>query len=124
MSTRSIIRIIDKNGTNDLFHHYDGYPSGVGAQLMYYVYPLIQRRNCYGWKDIFTILNKFDDDYRIATGVHPDIEFMYIINLKTKQIECFGGHYREDGEHGYKWETYKVIDLKQFLPINQKVKYR
>ena len=124
MSTRSIVRIVDKNYNVDLYHHYDGYPEGVGRQLMAIAYPIIQRFNCYGWKDLYRMLKEHDDDYRIAEGIHPDIEYLYIINLKTKQIECFDGHYRVDGEHDYKWETYKVVDLKQFLPIKQKVKYR
>jgi hypothetical protein len=123
MSTRSIIRIIDRNGTNDLFHHYDGYPSGVGAELMYYIYPLIQRYNHYRWKDLFTILNKADDDYRIATGVHPDIEFMYIINLKTKKIQCLDGYYKETDRHEWIWHTSMERDLTRFLPLEQKRKY-
>ena len=123
MSTRSIIRIIDRNGTNDLFHHYDGYPSGVGAQLMYYVYPLIQRYNHYRWKDLFTILNKADDDYRITTRVHPDIEFMYIINLKTKKIQCLDGHYEKTDWHEWIWHTSMERDLTRFLPLKQKRKY-
>lgn len=87
MSTRcNIVLKTGKRFFKDiiLYHHHDGYPEGVGADL-------VERL-----KDHFTglrvedIANKLvkdlDDEYEITTCIHGDIEYLYIINEKTKNL--------------------------------------
>lgn len=125
MSTRSVIRIVDKNGYRDLYHHFDGYPAGMGADLMQHVYPIIQGpcSNRYN-KDrlaFYLISADWDDGYEDAGGIHPDIEYMYIVDLRTKEVRCLSGYYAHDT---MQFKIGKEINLKEFIPVKQKAKYK
>ena len=139
MSTRSEI-IIKKQWTHTdtgkkyvdkikLYHHHDGYPSGVGKFLMEQIYPKLQSSNHNYVDDLanFLIKHKDDDEYEITLGNHLDIEYQYIIDINRKTIKCYAGHYNYFGyeeEREPKRITFiktKECDLKEFLPFNPKV---
>ena len=132
MSTRSEIHIFGKTGEPfiRLYHHYDGYPDGVGCFLMEEVYPKLMSSNSNTAEDIarFLVYHTSDDGFEYTNGVHPDIEFLYKINVPAKTIRCFDGHYATLKKN---WELIKPerflvsqeCNLKVFLPINKRIKY-
>lgn len=105
MSTRCNIVITDEK-TPDLFiyHHCDGYPEGVGVDLMKSVYKRIapafwetddKERNDFYYlskkMDVANALlkNKEDDGYELTSDYHGDIEYIYNIDVRKKRITCF-----------------------------------
>ena len=138
MSTRSEI-IIKRQWTHHetgkkhtdkvkLYHHHDGYPSGVGKFLMDNIYPEIQRSNNLDVEDIANKLIKHpeDNEYELTLYYHTDIEYQYVIDLNRKTIQCFAGHYNSFFDSGKEPKRFvftktKECDLKEFLPVNPKV---
>ena len=88
MSTRCNISIIDSDlHTILLYHHHDGYLSGVGMDLVKQV-KLLQDRS-YDTDEFATMLIKRQDDteYELSTqGLHGDIEYLYQVNLTKKKV--------------------------------------
>lgn len=88
MSTRCNILVKEK-GRKDiiLYHHHDGYPQGVGADLVKRFTELFSKENY-----IFAIVlaNKLvkdsEDEYEITNCIHGDIEYLYTIDCSKKEI--------------------------------------
>lgn len=92
MSTRCMVKIIDRNSKTKeitLYHHHDGYPSGVGCDLMRRSETWLRR--AWNW-DIDEIANELvkdnNDEYEITCFEHTDSEYYYIIDCQKKNIEC------------------------------------
>lgn len=102
MSTRCQIRIQDEFRSVDLYHHHDGYPEGVGADLKEYCSMLPNGKWSY-WS-IRRIANDFlkgelklehcdgtiepDMGYELTLGFHSDIEYAYLIDCEKRTLEC------------------------------------
>lgn len=94
MSTRCVVRLKQKIGNKnvkiDLYHHHDGYPTGVGADLVEMFYD--KEKAFYNLDDICDVANfllkKEDDEYQITVYNHVDIEYLYIIDIDKKDIKC------------------------------------
>lgn len=86
MSTRSMIIITDDKHELTLYHHWDGYPEGVGSDL------ISRYRNRLDKLNVAYIANELvkakNDNYEITYGRHTDIEYMYNIDLVNKRITC------------------------------------
>ena len=86
MSTRCQIKIIYLRQDVLLYHHYDGYPEGVGRDL-------IKRRNQLNIWDGNIIVNNLvkdiKDEYEISYQVHTDIDYWYEIDCNRKTIRCW-----------------------------------
>ena len=123
MSTRCCIKVIDNNYNCILYYTHDGYPSGVGADLMHFIYPILQRTNLYTACDIASILvnAEWDEGYEHVATIITNIEYLYVIDLRTKQIRCFGGYVDRDT---YCFRENIEFDLKKYLPIKPKECYR
>lgn len=134
MSTRCIIVIrdywmnksekIEKEIT--LYHHYDGYPSGVGKFLMDVIYPsLISTNNIDGIIVANKLLkNKDDTGFEVTWYTHSDIEYKYVIDVPAKSIYCYEGHYPYDLEkEPYEFKVDKEIDLGEFMSKGIKINY-
>lgn len=91
MSTRCNV-IIRKDGNQVvLYHHWDGYPEGVG-------YDLVERfrKNFQPGQPEWTmagvvnmlIKDKEDQGYEWTTRLHGDIEYLYTVDLNRKTITC------------------------------------
>ena len=131
MSTRSEIIIKDywtseatgKHYTKKvkLYHHSDGYPEGVGKDLMEFIYPMLTRSNSSDCNSVANKLLKWKDDngYELTVYVHSDIEYMYVIDIPMKKIFCYEGHYSRSD----RFVKTKEIDLDQFLPCGMKQSY-
>ena len=126
MSTRCDI-IIKDNDTKTvykelkLYHHCDGYPEGVGKFLIEELTPELKHPYITGI-DIanFLIKHPKDDGFELTVGEHIDIEYRYTIDLATREIKCYSGHYQEIKPNDYRFEIYDTIDLKKFLPEETK----
>lgn len=105
MSTRAHIRIKDGDEQIMLYHHHDGYPEGVGRDLKKFL-----RENCQNYWDACEIANglvkggikhehkglysgkvevRADDEYEIATCIHGDEDYIYIIDCRAKTLKCY-----------------------------------
>lgn len=93
MSTRCHIAICrDGNEQEDgkflhLSHHCDGYPSGVGSELVEYL-----REYTGPWEpeSLQKYINEKDNDYRITDkGVTWDQEYVYIINCEKQKLSGY-----------------------------------
>ena len=132
MSTKSEIHIYGRGVPIILFHYHDGYPECVGYFLIEQVYnKLLMRTNKYSASDIAEYLctHPRDAEFELTDKVHPDINFLYEINVPAKTIKCFKGHYKTHNYRGHKlkrprFDKYLEYDLKaMFLPLNRRVKY-
>ena len=95
MSTRCCVKVMrdfenDRKEIVTLYHHHDGYPSGVGFDLLKRSEKW--KNGNYPW-DIDTIVNSLikddKDEYEYTAYNHSDIEYMYIINCNKKTIKCY-----------------------------------
>lgn len=101
MSTRCQIRIKNEYQQYDVYHHHDGYPEGVGADLKEYCSKLPTGRWA-TWspnrivneivkgaiKETFAGQTQPDMGYEIAFGFHSDIEYAYLIDCEKRTLEC------------------------------------
>ena len=121
MSTRCDIIIKDNNTKTiykelKLYHHCDGYPEGVGKFLIEEVTPELNHPYITGI-DIanFLIKHPKDDGFELTVGEHYDIEYRYIIDVISREIKCYSGHYQEIKPNDYKFEIHKEVDLKNIF---------
>ena len=96
MSTRANIVIVnEKEEPVILYHHHDGYPSGVGQGLTDYAEELLNSPD----KDKIIATPKSlgdwlvsperDDEYEYIDSLHGDIEYLYVINLANDTVNCY-----------------------------------
>lgn len=92
MSTRAHIRIQKGNRAILLYHHFDGYPEGVGADLRDYLSKNFPGR----WYDeeianslVKQLHDLKDDGYEITTCIHGDEEFLYVIDCDSRKVLCY-----------------------------------
>lgn len=107
-----------------LYHHYDGYPEGVGKYLMEKIYPLLIKSNNIDCDIVANklIKDKEDNEYEITVYTHTDIEYRYVIEIPMKKIFCYACHYSWKGD-SRKFVKDKEIDLTPFLPQTMKKSY-
>ena len=110
MSTRACIKIKEKVCLNChdkeltdcviiLYHHHDGYPSGVGTDLKEYIRDVVSKWAC-GWEAemIATDLVRGaikdsegnpDMGYEVAICEHGDCEYGYEIDCDARTLTCY-----------------------------------
>lgn len=116
MSTRSVVIVKDNDKEIWLYHHWDGYPEGVGVDLLKRSLKFNSYENKWYGDDIANKLVKDStDDYEITNSYHTDIDFLYMIDCQEKEVKCFR-------ITKYGWKTYRdiinkdnKIDLKEVL---------
>lgn len=88
MSTRCHI-LLEKNDseTKFVYHHFDGYPEGVGEELV----GLLSRYNMQNWEPaaIANWLENQDDLYEPDDGIHGDEEYVYVIDCDSHTLRCY-----------------------------------
>lgn len=96
MSTRTNVVILKENHKPvQLYHHHDGYPTGVGKELQEYIADILKED-----KEILSTpdnLAKYlshperDDEYELEgrINLHFDIEYLYVISLDEETITCY-----------------------------------
>lgn len=92
MSTRCNIILKDENKSKKiyLYHHHDGYPEGVGADLAHFVTEW-NKGYFYGVEELANRMIKgiespfygeVDNEYELTSCLHGDIEYLYIVRLE------------------------------------------
>lgn len=90
MSTRSEIKIIGEFASIKLYHHHDGYPEGVGFDLMNRFWKIRDDYQLWEFNEIANALVKdTKDEYEITEYNHTDREYEYEININEKTIRCW-----------------------------------
>lgn len=107
MGTRSIIIIRDKNESLRLYKHYDGYPTGVFpvllASLKTPMVGLTARNTAEtmaliapGMESKVVIEDETRRFNQAFLGDQFDLEWIYIVNLDTKDVSVYGGGFSGD----------------------------
>ena len=96
MSTRCNIIVTDYGVRHYLYHNSDGYPSGVGVQLKKCAKRWFPGGyGCRTWPSLVANqLVKYeiglnDKTYEITSGLHGDVNYLYVINLKARTIRGY-----------------------------------
>ena len=123
MSTRAHIRIESKddNEVVFLYHHCDGDPDCVGADLKRF----IKRVGKYDW-DVYEIANKilhgevtsysffskkYDPDlyYELTSDLHGDEDYLYLIDVDSRKLICYS--YNHDDTYEETIAKNKIIEI-------------
>lgn len=132
MSTRCNIIIKDGAERIYLYHHHDGYPMGVGTELQGY----LQRKWSGPYQQIWwgaSIANHLvkwhinyplakeeheDEEYEITTGLHDDVEYVYVINCRAKTIRCYSIPWGEDFHQDFQivWKNVFTRSCLEHIP--------
>lgn len=94
MATRANI-ILDSNHYNRiwLYHHWDGYPSGLGINLMEFLEKNGNVVNDYCRDSIhlanLLIKDEKDDGYELTNDQHGDIDYLYKIDTSDRTIRAY-----------------------------------
>lgn len=86
MSTRCQIKIRYCNQDILLYHHHDGYPEGVGFDL------IKRQKNLKTWNGdiiINSLVKDRNDEYEISYHVHTDLDYWYEIDCDRKTIRIW-----------------------------------
>lgn len=103
MATRSVVIVKDNDKENWIYHHWDGYPEGVGFDLVKRSKKFKSYEDKWYGDDITNKLVKdTNDSYEITNGYHTDIDFLYVIDCQEEKIKCFR-------ITKYGWNTYRDI---------------
>ena len=91
MATRCSIKIIgDDNKVQFFYHHYDGYPSGVGIDILTY---LEERNQDYDFDKMVIDINSgfvgADPTYEPSEDIHGDENYVYLIDCNSKELKCY-----------------------------------
>ena len=108
MSTRATILIREGNDEIRIYHHCDGYPSGVGKDLKNYL-----NKNPNRFWDAYGIANGLikgdcvkDDEYELTSCQHGDEEYAYLIDCKDKSITCY-----KVGWDEFNWDKDNIVEI-------------
>lgn len=87
MGTKSIIKVKDERYVVTIYHHYDGYPEGVGSNLISRFNDRLKRLT------VSMVVNELlkdskDKGYQLTFCRHTDIEYEYNIDLVKHEIRC------------------------------------
>ena len=97
MSTRASIKIQQGGRAIYLYHHFDGYPEYVGVALKNFTRRL--KGEEWHFETLATLIAKdikiLDDFYEVAYGIHPDVDYVYVIDCDKRTLRCFRHHLRE-----------------------------
>jgi len=105
MSTRCQVFVKDnnKNPTALLYHHWDGYPEGVGKELVKIFKQYKKISTPHG--DARWFLDMLPRAYEDADCIHGDLEYLYVVDLCSGEIS-----YRE-----VKYKNQKIKVSRKFI---------
>ena len=84
MSTRCQVRVIANGKNVMLYHHWDGYPEGVGYCLL----KILKKAENKRWADEFVNKMITKGNFEITFGNHCDIEYYYELDFDKQQVNC------------------------------------
>lgn len=90
MSTRATILVKNEGITiAHVYHHYDGYPEGLGVELAEHL------PNIKNWhpvelaKELVEKGIGKDKGFEYTTCIHGDEDFIYVIDCDSKSVKCY-----------------------------------
>jgi len=97
MSTRCCVVVKDKWDKFTLYHHHDGYPEGVGADLKSYIERIKENDWSVDAERFANVLIKNesertgfnDNEFEITMRLHGDIEYLYEVDCQTMTLKCW-----------------------------------
>lgn len=111
MSTRSEVTIIGEFQKLKLYHHHDGYPEGVGYDLMNRFFDKIENANV----DFDFVCNELvkdaNDEYEITQYNHTDREYEYEVDTVKHTIRCWSVDWYDDEDGHWCAKRGQEIDL-------------
>ena len=91
MSTRSHIEVRKGKIKNYIYHHCDGYPSGVGMELK----EELEKKHFFD-KDknlnvvkVSNMIYSIDSQYEPDEGFHGDEEYYYVVDCNNRTLTCY-----------------------------------
>lgn len=100
MSTRCHIVVKEKAFANTyIYHHCDGYPDGVGSEL---VEALKVYTGPWNAPSITKLIESIDDQYKVDSDIHGDEDYIYEISCDDRTLKCYNADNYDDqeGYHG------------------------
>ena len=111
MSTRCNVIVKDKFDKFFLYHHCDGYPEGVGNDLVNRFKSLFEKDEKVWWMDLVNPLVKDPNhNYELTDCVHLDVEYLYTIDCDEKTI-----YYQTVTTNWNKDDFHQTFGKKQYL---------
>ena len=99
MSTRAHIIIKDGSEKHYLYHHFDGYPEGVGAELRNIFKNLTDEERFDGADDFCQWISDHYNGYEYEDyGLHGDEDYVYVIDFLYNKFTCYDHGYDESEE--------------------------
>lgn len=89
MSTRCNIIVRGKGKRTTLYRHYDGYPDYTGEDLKK---ALSETGTPYVCEFATKLIQRNDHGrffYELTDGIHGDIEYLYVVRLVSRRIDCY-----------------------------------
>ena len=123
MSTRCCVKIVKhfQNAYTEvkLYHHHDGYPEGVGEDLVNRSKNWAKVHPGDKW-DIDDIVNSLikdsNDEYEYTAYNHVDIEYLYTIDCDDMSIKCNKAHWRFKTNEKGETDSYSEIGEEVEIP--------
>lgn len=99
MSTRAHIIVKNENTKCYVYHHFDGYPEGVGKELRKYMQDTIHTNDP---EQFCQDLEDLDPNYEFENyGLHGDEDYIYVIDFANNTYTCYDPFERADGSDYY-----------------------
>ena len=99
MSTRAHIIVKDENEKHYLYHHCDGYPEGVGAELRNIFKDLNDEERFDTADDFCEWISDYDNGYEYEDyGLHGDEDYVYVIDFPNNKFICYDYGWDESEE--------------------------
>lgn len=91
MSTRSHIEVCKGNKKKYIYHHCDGYPSGVGMELKEALEDnhFFDKDKQFGIIKTTNMICNIDSQYRVDEGFHGDEEYYYVVDCDNRTLTCY-----------------------------------
>lgn len=109
MSTRCNVIIRQQGVQVVLYHHHDGYPEGVGMDLIERFGKNFRDEKAHVLSLSYAVnalIKDQNDEYEWCLRLHGDIEYLYTVDLERKTIVC---------EAVDNWDEFKITDTIDML---------
>lgn len=91
MSTRAHIEVRQGKKKNYIYHHCDGYPSGVGMELKDELEKkhFFDKDKQFGIRKTTNMICNIDSQYRVDSGFHGDEDYYYVVDCDNRTLTCY-----------------------------------
>ena len=92
MSTRCHLEVKENGSSTYIYHHHDGYPSGVGSDVKKALKEVrfFDKEKELTKQQVIETICEIDGGYEIDNGFHGDEEYYYVIDCENRTLKCYG----------------------------------